>query len=269
MVDNLPRMIGVDIMEKIQIMYLLKNIGDQAKVMIDEINKWRTDYIKNADSYHLSGRTKIVLNNITNKIIEAKQIINEYNTQSSNATKILKIELHPIYLINNSEGGVIGYLKIITIRCNSTVEFIRHIISPISLKEANKLQSLREQLEKISSTQNMEIFLKNIGEAIKEYESSHFLASALISSRSIIYIIDQIKGTTDEDKINTLIRKKVISKKRKDITINLIKACRKSRNYFSHDIKISPDPSDSLSLLGDSVNLLQYYVSYIQSIESK
>ena len=109
-----------------------------------------------------------------------------------------------------------------------------------------------------------EVVSKNFKETIKEYESGHFLASAFITSRVIRYILDKIEGETDDEKIRSLISRGVIQKNRKDIHTSIIKASRRSRNYLSHDIGIFPDSSDSLSLLGDSISLLKYYISYVK-----
>lgn len=47
--------------------------------------------------------------------------------------------------------------------------------------------------------------VKNLSEAITEAEQGHFLASAMISSRVIRYIVDNIPGERDEDKVEYLV----------------------------------------------------------------
>jgi len=65
-------------------------------------------------------------------------------------------------------------------------------------------------------------------------EYGHYLATALIASRVIRYIIDQIPGRNDEEKLENLTRLNIINKKRKDEKKRFIHASRLSRNFLSH-----------------------------------
>ena len=51
--------------------------------------------------------------------------------------------------------------------------------------------------------------------------------------------------------------KGIIEKDRKDVHESIIKASRRARNFFSHDIKVFPTPSEALSLLGDAIGILE------------
>jgi len=51
--------------------------------------------------------------------------------------------------------------------------------------------------------------------------------------------------------------KGIIEKGRKDVHESIIKASRRARNFFSHDIKVFPRPSEAHSLLGDAIGILE------------
>lgn len=75
---------------------------------------------------------------------------------------------------------------------------------------------------------------RNLNEAINEYEKGHYLASALITGRVIIYIHEQFDGKTDEEKIKFLQDKNIIEKSREGEAVKafIIKASKK-RAIFS------------------------------------
>ena len=111
-------------------------------------------------------------------------------------------------------------------------------------------------MEKLSEVLPDINYKRNLSEAIDEYEKGDFLASALITSRVIIYALGQIPGESDEEKVKFLREKGIIEKGRKDVHESIIKASRRARNFFSHDIKVFPTPSEALSLLGDAIGIL-------------
>ena len=127
----------------------------------------------------------------------------------------------------------------------------------MSKDDLDKLTALREELEKLSEVLPDINYERNLKEAINEYEKGDFLASALISSRVTIYALNQIPRKSDEEKVNFLQDEGIIEKGRKDVHESIIKANRKARNFFSHDIKVFPASSDTLSLLGDAIGILK------------
>jgi hypothetical protein len=60
--------------------------------------------------------------------------------------------------------------------------------------------------------------------------------------------------------VKFLDEKKVIDKKGKDTSEFILKANKKARDFFSHDIKAVPDSSDAISLLGDTIAILRIIV---------
>jgi len=148
-------------------------------------------------------------------------------------------------------------LRKIDIECDKALGVLESIATPLSKDELDKLTALREELEKLSEVLPDINYERNLSEAIDEYEKGDYFASALISSRVIIYALNQIPGKSDEEKVNFLHEKGIIEKGRKDIHESIIKAGRLARNVFSHDIKVFPTLSDAHSLLGEAFKILE------------
>ena len=147
-------------------------------------------------------------------------------------------------------------LREIDIECDKAIGVLESIATPLSKDELKKLTPIREELEELSEVLPDINYERNLEEAIKEYEKGDYLASALISGRVIIYALGQIPGESDEEKVKFLLEKGIIEKGRKDVHESIIKASRRARNFFSHDIKVFPTPSEALSLLGDAIGIL-------------
>jgi len=136
----------------------------------------------------------------------------------------------------------------------------------INDKQKNSLNSIRDQMKELK----LEPYLgKNLKNAIEHFEWGDFLASALISSRIIVYGINKIpsktedsgdkvifKGSIDE-KIKFLREKDIIGKGQSDKKLNIVKYVKKARDFLVHDIKRFPDASESMALLGDCLDILK------------
>jgi len=154
-------------------------------------------------------------------------------------------------------------LKKIEIECEGVIGALERMISPLPKEDLDKISSLREQMKKLSAGLSDIYFEKNMEEAIKEYEYGHFLASALISGRVITYVLEQIQGESLQDKMKILQERGIISKDERTVWEAIAKADKLARNFFSHNIKAVPQPSDVLSLLGGSMKILELYVRYL------
>jgi len=250
-------------LEEVEIMHSFESIRMQAEAILGEMENWRRTLIRTINPSGIFEIRGI----LEQKIIEAKRIIDEYNSHYYRAANVLNIGLQPVTIVESSEGAILGSLRQTIVRCDSVVGFVRDTISPISPQEADRLQSLRGQLGRISADiPEIDSITKNIEEAVREYEKGHFLASTLVISRVIVYILSRLEGKTDDERIRLLVSSGVIPKDREDIHTFILKTCRKARNYLSHDIRVFPDSSDSLSLLGDSVTLLNYFILYTKSL---
>jgi len=114
----------------------------------------------------------------------------------------------------------------------------------------DELNSLRRELEELESRGLDPNIVKNLREAITEAEQGHYLASAMIASRVICYVISKIPGERDEDKAEHLVKRGAVPKDRKDIQKQLVTAMRLSRNFLSHRVDLFPSPEEVLMLLG-------------------
>ena len=164
-----------------------------------------------------------------------------------------------------SEDAILNKIEI---ECEGAIGALENIAVPLPKQDLDNLSQLRKELRELSAGLPNIYFEKNIEEAIKECEQTHFLASALISSRVIVYTMEQITGKSDEDKIKTLVEGGAIDKERRDIQEVLIKASRMARNFLSHDIKVTPSPSDALSLVSDAVRILKLYYQLLNPARS-
>jgi hypothetical protein len=201
---------------------------------------------------------------VENEVIrEAQMLLDEYGKSSPDVYEFIK---RPLKTFPTPYGlGVAkGTLRQMSIECEDVVGVLKSLVTPISPRDVDRLDQLRREIEDVTIDIN---YMRNLGEAIKEYENGHFLASTLITSRVIVYTLDQIEGGTDEEKIKFLQGKNVIPNDRKDVKEFIIKAGKKARNFFSHDMRIFAEPSDALGLLGDSVKLLGI-LSKLQSISA-
>ncbi|HUV80631.1 MAG TPA: hypothetical protein VMW40_07430 [Candidatus Bathyarchaeia archaeon] len=123
-------------------------------------------------------------------------------------------------------------LRVIEIECDKAIGVLESIATPLPKDELDKLTALREELEKLSEILPDINYERNLSEAIDEYEKGDYFASALISSRVIIYALNQIPGKSDEEKAKFLREKGIIEKGRKDTHVSILKAGRLARNVF-------------------------------------
>lgn len=235
-----------------------KGIKSQAKQIREEINE--LEDLRAEDKTILPGSLKqtlqISLNFEERRVKEAKMLLEQYRKSSSEVRDILGTSLTSFSSPSNPAEAR-GVLRQIETECDRVIGGLESKLSPVSSKEMDKLNNYRSEIDDLTSDLEPR-FLKNINSAIDVFEKGHYLASALISSRVIVYLIDKIPGDDDEGKAEFLKDKEIVE--RKDEKSFVMKANRRARNFFSHDIKTFPDSSDALSLLGDSVTLLKIYI---------
>jgi len=108
---------------------------------------------------------------------------------------------------------------------------------------------------------------KNLLEAISEYEEGSYLASALIVSRAITYMIEKLGGKRKpvEEFVEELVKAGLIPKDRKDEQRKLIMAIKTARNFLAHRVDIDAKPEDVLILLGGAVKLARVYLEWSRS----
>lgn len=199
------------------------------------------------------------------KIKETQMLLDEYLKSSSNVYNILQMSPRHFSSPSTVEETK-GTLRQIAIECDKVIGALSTLITPLSPEDADKLSKLRSEIAKLTTKLDIN-YEKNLGEAINEYEKGHYLASALITGRVIIYILAQIKGKNDEERIKFLQDKNMIEKSREGEAVKafIIKASKKARNIFSHKIDRFAEPSDALGMLGDSVKLLGIFAKLKES----
>lgn len=195
-----------------------------------------------------------------------KALVEEFNSLVYEAASVgTKLGSHfylssisPLEIIDGLEGyfcGPIDAQRAITqiqSRSSKAIAFLEKVMMPtLSKEQMDELKSLRKELEKVNDINCQ----KNLLKSIEESEQAHHLASALIASRVIVYVLEKIPGKKDEEKVNNLFQKGLIPEKREDVKSSLLRACRLTRNTLSHRIEIFPDPAEALSILANSITL--------------
>lgn len=156
----------------------------------------------------------------------------------------------PEWRKNDDPSAYVALLDKITINCETALGYLGAITSPISADDKDRLNSLRQQIEPLERF-NENLF-KHVTTTIEEYEKGHYLASALLAGKIVVYVLEQLLGETDEDKANELVKSNLLDEK---IKPNFLKGARRARGYFTHDIAAIPLPQDALSLVSDACDL--------------
>jgi hypothetical protein len=194
-----------------------------------------------------------VLRQRSAKILETKMILEKLKQIAPDIYDVSKKVMQNFSVPITSDQAQ-GALRQICIECDGLVGFLSAMLTPLSPQDADKLNKLRSEMSDVA-LKWAPAYERNLAEAILEQEKGHSLASALITSRVINNVLDAVKGENIEAKIKYLNGKNIIQ--REDEKVFIIKACKKARNVFSHDIKFFAAPSDALSLLGDCIKLLK------------
>lgn len=198
-----------------------------------------------------------VLEQETRRITETIMILKEYHASNSDVYSVTKTTLPNLANPSNIQQAK-GVLHQMCIECDRVIGFLNASIVPLSPQDADRLNKLRTELIDVTAELDID-YEKNISEAINEEENGHCLASALITSRVINHVFDQIKGDNIEAQVKFLQDQNIIPKGKEgeDDKAFVLKASKKARNVFSHNIAVFANPSDSIGLLGDCVKLLR------------
>ncbi len=224
--------------------------------------------------YHLKSMKKISI--ITRQETSiAYNFFNSFNLARSDLMKLqpsLKFTVNIEYFSKSyytkiSDSELIGLMNSLIIECTKALGIIKSSMRyNLSDNEKDKIDSIRRQINLMNLSTLVE---KNIKEAINNFESGNFLACALITSRVITYTINKfpteylpdkklfIKKGSAEKKIEFLTNKNIINKEQKDQKLRTIKYVKRARDFLVHDLNVSPDASDAISLLGDCLDILK------------
>ncbi|MBN1456133.1 MAG: hypothetical protein JW945_07790 [Methanomicrobia archaeon] len=177
------------------------------------------------------------------------------------AEQKLKVYLRDIETKSKDYSAVYAQkalLREIEAECDRAIEVLRSLPAARSEAEQELLATIKNQLVDLSgalSDVNCELHLT---EALSEYERGSYLASALLSSRVLLYAVDHFCADSGGDS------ELAAGAGTAELgTENLTKVCESLRNagakakeFFSTDITIFPSSSDALSLLSDAIELL-------------
>ncbi|MGC9445070.1 MAG: hypothetical protein ACP5E9_09135 [Candidatus Methanospirareceae archaeon] len=150
-------------------------------------------------------------------------------------------------------------LRDIEAECDKGIEALQSLPPARSVAELEQVALIKNQLADLSgslSDINCEFHLM---EALNEYERGSYLASALLSSRVLLYAVDLFCGESAVDpEQSTDVDAKM--ERGENLTTDMCEFLRragaKAKVFFSTDITIFPSSSDALSLLSDAIELL-------------
>lgn len=133
--------------------------------------------------------------------------------------------------------------------------------------DRSTLMGLRKEIDVLLTGGLDQNVYKNLLEAISEYEEGSYLASALIVSRAITYMIEKLGGKRKpvEEFVEELVKTGLIPKDRKDEQRELLIAIRMARNFLAHRVDVYAKPEDVLILLGGAVKLARIYLEWSRS----
>jgi len=163
-----------------------------------------------------------------------------------------KVKPDHVSSLTPKDGAMAHFVALdkIRINCDTALAYLEQLVSRIPSKEKDELNSLKGQLAPL------EVFdaklFAHLNSAIEEYEEAHYLASALLAGKAIVYVLEQLPGETDEDKASALVKSSLLDEK---IKPNFLKGARRARVHFTHDISAIPLPQDALGLVSDACDL--------------
>lgn len=215
----------------------------------------------NIDSERISAITfSSRYNRLYNPIILKK--FNEAVSDFDSIKKKHKIN-SMLHLVGPSEKYEDTLIEL-DIECNTAIGVLEALNTTLPKEELEKLISLREELSKISGNLSDKNFEKTMIKAFDEHESTHWLASSLISGRVIATALDryipiplEIEKNKDDWRADWLVKQGIIKKEELETKKFLIGISKEARNLLSHRVDTFPECSDSSALLSGAIKILK------------
>ena len=155
-------------------------------------------------------------------------------------------------------GGASNYgsqIQRVISNSESAIAYLRRGREQVPAAIKDKLNSLNELISIISE---VEPYLHaHLVTSIREYEETHYLAASVLAAKCIEYILNKLEGTDERAKADILVKKGLL---KKDLEEGFLRAWKKARNYYVHDIRAAPPSGDSLSILTSACQLAEIYV---------
>lgn len=141
--------------------------------------------------------------------------------------------------------------------CEFIIEFLEQYSYGLTKEEKDRIDSLREELYEVENF-NLSLYL-HLKEALSEYEHRHYLSTVLLAGKVICFVLEQIPGKDDSEKISELIRERIVPS---NLRQELLKGARNARNYYIHEINAIPEPAESLDMLAKAFNFTKLLMNY-------
>lgn len=202
---------------------------------------------------------------------EVDILIKEYNWLVPHINKLfenidLSLKLKELKLVDasfermrddNSYPTIDKKLIYISLKCSRILAILRNMAT--SSKEIkNKYDDLKIEIKELEKELPKPV-IRDLYEAIEEFELNKRLGAVLICGRLIVFHLDMVKGNINQ-KVEELKKKGLL--KNKGASEFIFKADKGVRELFSHDVNYFPSPSETISFLGDAVRIVKIINSY-------
>ena len=159
--------------------------------------------------------------------------------------------------------------------CFIIISVCESLLKPkVPQESLDRLHQLWDEVKRVEKELPREkgFLVINLRKALGEYEQGHFLASALIASRVITYVLEKIpipeeaqkikkaQSSLAELKVKTLIERGVVDKNRKDEQEGFLKFSKEARNLLSHKAYIFPEIEEVLILIASAITFCKYLI---------
>jgi small nuclear ribonucleoprotein (snRNP)-like protein len=143
----------------------------------------------------------------------------------------------------------------LAVNCDSAAGFLDRAIMPVPKAVIMTLESRRQQIAPIEEF-DAHLFT-HLSKAIEELETGHYLAAAMIAGKTVAYVNDKLDGKTEEEKVENLIRLKLLDPMLKE---SFLKAYRKTGDFYSHALGAVPEPQEALGAVSAAVDVATKYL---------
>ncbi len=217
--------------------------------------------LKNA-SAKVSQRSQY-LEVLRDYLAQAKTLVAHFNSALEQIPK----EVIHITQISTSTP-VRGYLREIMIGCDKILGYLRAVTGNLNAEDNQKLTRAAQEAREISDGLDVN-YGKSIDYAREAIENGQFFGGAMILSRVVDHALDQIEGTSVEEKIERLTEAGAVKKDAVDIKKALRDANEKAKNYLSNRVDTFPTSSDALALFSNCAVVLNVLRDYRKNTRKK
>lgn len=189
-------------------------------------------------------------------------VVESYNDARQNLYSILPQLIKgyitlPSFTRDDAQINPLEVLQRIRNGCEFIIELLEQCTRGLTREEKDRIDSLRKELHKVENF-NLSLYL-HLKEALSEYEHRHYLSTVLLAGKVICFVLEQIPGNNDSEKIGELIREGIVPE---DMKQELLKGAREARSYYVHDINSIPESAESLEMLAKAFYFTKLLIKY-------